>query len=165
MEAKPSNLQETLAQAENAHWLDCPNCNWGLRLASIFLDSIFIYLILHAIDRLFLAISIHETALQIQSQPFPISVVEYFLKAGFLFLYLVFSVSVWGSTLGKRLLGIRIVDANSGANLSIPRVLICLAWFFATHIVSIGVGIFRPDHRAFHDLTTNSLVKKVRGRQ
>lgn len=164
MEIKPSNLQETLTQAENEHWLDCPNCGWGLRLASIILDTIFIYLVLHGIDRLFLAVTLHENTLKLQNYSFLIALFELFFKASFLFLYLVFSVVFWGGTLGKLLLGIRIVDARDGSNLTISTVSIRLVWVFVTHLVSIGIGFYRPDHRAFHDVLTNSVVKKVRGR-
>ena len=53
-------------------------------------------------------------------------------------LYFVWSEVRWGQTLGKRAIGLRVVDARSGDNLSVWQSIIRLAFF---HIGTIGLFI------------------------
>lgn len=158
-------LKETLELAEQEHWLDCPNANWALRLASLVLDGIFIYLFVHSLDQLVETISFHNGHLRSNTFFFVLGMVEVLVRAAFVFVYLVVSTHLWGVTLGKFLLGLRLVDEKTGRTLSLGRICSRLFWGVTTNVVSVGVSIYRKDHRSLHDLLTQSVVKRTRGRQ
>ena len=164
MKLKQSALKETLDLAEQEHWLDCPNAGWAMRLASLTLDAIFIYIFVHFLGRLVDTIHFHKGANLENDLYFALGLAEFSLRVGFVFLYLVVSSHLWGSTLGKFLLGLRLVDEKTGGTLSIARVCTRLFWGLAANFLTVLVLIVRPDHRSLHDLLTNSIVKRTRGR-
>jgi uncharacterized RDD family membrane protein YckC len=166
-EGTPS-IQEALSQAEQEHWLERPNAPLAIRLASFVLDLIFIYLFIHGQHRLLQALSIYsatstQTTLFLLN-PFFLGFVDIFVRTSFLFFYLVFSVSHFGGTLGNLLLGLRVVDDQSGRKLSLARSTTRLLFGVSTNLLSLSVAMSRPDGRTLHDLLSRTIIKKIRGR-
>lgn len=164
MKLDQTALKETLDLAEQEHWLDCPNANWALRLASSLLDCIFIYLAIHTLHKLVETVSFHSSYLKGSTLSFLLGMAEILLRGVFVFLYLIMSSNLWGATLGKLLLGLRLVDEKTGGPLTMGRVCSRVFWGVSTNVFSILVAIFRKDQRFLHDLLTESVVKKTRGR-
>lgn len=77
--------------------------------------------------------------------------------------YFVLLHGLTGQTLGKRLLGARVVTAE-GAPLGFPRALIRQAAWLASVPLGIGylVAAVRADRRALHDLLAGTRVARVR---
>ena len=165
-EASP-NIQEALSQAEQEHWLERPNAPVALRLACFVLDLIFIYLFIHGEHRLLQTLSIYSATAAHATfllNPFFLGFLDIFLRTSFLFFYLIFSVSHFGGTVGKLLLGLRVVDSESGEKLSLTRSTSRLLFGLSTNLLSASVAMSRPDGRTLHDLLSRTHVKKVRGR-
>jgi len=166
-EATP-NIQEALSQAEQEHWLERPNAPLAIRLASFVLDMIFIYLFIHGQHRLLQALSIYSAtsnhSLVFLLNPFFLGFLDVFVRTGFLFFYLVFSVSQFGGTVGNLLLGLRVIDAQSGRTLTLGRSISRLLFGLSTNLLSLAVAMSRPDGRSLHDLLSKTIIKKVRGR-
>lgn len=162
------DIQGALSQAEQEHWLERPNAPLALRLASFVLDAIFIYLFLHGFHRLVQAIALHSATWGYSKSflfnPFFLGFMDVFLRTVFLFCYLVLSVSVLGGTMGKLLLGLRVIDESSGKTLAVTRAISRLAFGLATNLLSLAVAMSRPDGKSLHDLLSRTVIKKVRGR-
>lgn len=166
-EAAP-NIQAALSQAEQEHWLERANAPLALRLASLILDLIFIYLFSHSLHRIIEALSLYS-ATNIENQsflmnPFFLGFVDVFFRTGFIFFYLIVAVSTWGGTLGNLLLGLRVIDAQSGKKLNLTRTTNRLLFALATNVLSLAVAMSRPDCKWLHDLLSKTVTKKVRGR-
>ncbi len=81
--------------------------------------------------------------------------------------FLVGEASPWQATVGKRLLGIRVVD-NDGNRLSLPHALgrtaaRCVA--AAPSFLGYAVAVMTPEHLAVHDLMSGTLVIRKRLQQ
>ncbi|HTD28480.1 MAG TPA: RDD family protein [Xanthomonadaceae bacterium] len=77
--------------------------------------------------------------------------------------FVVCESSAWQATLGKRLLGIKVVDAN-GARISAGRALgrfvaASLSWL--TLNVGHAMAAIKPEHRALHDYVADTRVENV----
>jgi uncharacterized RDD family membrane protein YckC len=160
-------VTEALLEAERGHWLDCPYASLSLRVAAVLLDLIFIYLVSHGLDRLFESLGMHGPNLLPQSKalfsPFLLGFFQLFLKLSFFSLYLVWSVCFLGGTLGKLLLGLRVVNSDTGHFLSFSAAVLRFLLVLFTNIVSLAVVMTRPDRKGLHDLWCKSAVKKIRG--
>lgn len=176
MELKPlkpdttaaESLQAVLAQAEEEHWLERPNAPLVLRGASFFLDLIFIYLITHSIQKLLGALAFYvsesETFTSYPSLPLLFGFLDIGFQLSFIFFYLVLSVCDWGGTLGKLLLGLRVINAHTGKKLDIPQTSVRLLLGLITNVLSLAVALSRPDRNTLHDQLAGSVVKRVRGK-
>jgi uncharacterized RDD family membrane protein YckC len=96
--------------------------------------------------------------------PFFLGFLDIFVKTSFLFFYSIFSVSQFGGTVGNLLLGLRVVDDQSGQKLSLIRSMTRLIFGLSTNLLSLSVAMSRPDGRTLHDLLSRTIIKKVRGR-
>ena len=80
------------------------------------------------------------------------------------FPYICVSHLKWGQTLGKRAVGIQVVDEVPGEALSAGQVIERFFWAVASHLF-LGAGFiiaaFHPKKRALHDLTCKTLVVHV----
>jgi len=177
MEKKVSNsaqtefvtIHDTLTKAEEEHWLDCPNAPLGLRLASLTLDLIFLFLVTQGIHKIFQALTFYSSSLNahlpgVFDQVF-LGFVDVFLRVSFVFVYTTICVCEFGGTVGKILLGLRVIDAKTGRELNLSRVIIRLSIAILTNFLSIAVALARRDGLALHDTLCQSVVKKVRGRK
>lgn len=162
-------IQETLSRAQQEHWLDCPNAPLGPRLASLMLDCIFIYLATQGLHKIFQALSFYSPMLNAQMpgmfDQVLLGFLEILLRLGFVFVYLTICVCEFGGTLGKLLLGLRVVDSTTGRELSLSRVILRLSVAIFTNFLSLATAMARKDRLALHDLLCQSTVKKVRGRK
>lgn len=163
------NIHETLSRAQHEHWLDCPNASLGLRLASLTLDFIFIYLVTQGLHKIFQALSFYSGALNAHIpglfDQVLLGFLDIFLRTGFLFVYLTISVCEFGGTVGKILLGLRVVDSQTGRELTLSRVILRLSVALLTNFLSIATAMARKDHLALHDVLCRTAVKKVRGKK
>lgn len=177
--AKPRTISETLAMAERDHLLDCPTADFMTRCAATALDSILMYLLLSSTQNFFealreyfpgeafmLTLNAPSWVMALwKSGPSGLNYLSSVAKIGFLYLYSIWSISRFGGTPGKLLLGLRVLDETNGHFLPIYRVV--LREFVARPLsfISLGLGIVcmlvRKDRRTLHDALTRSVVKRV----
>lgn len=154
----PFALEETLSLAEKLHDLDRPNAPLSLRFACRALDAIFVYLLINGMEKLFQALS------PVFENGFLLGYVDLLFRLAFLFGYTVLVSAEFGGTLGQVLLGVKVIDSKTGEKLSVGISCLRLLWLLATNILSLIVALTRKDRRCLHDLVSNTVVKKVRGR-
>ena len=163
------NIHETLSKAQHEHWLDCPNASVGLRLASLTLDIIFVYLVTQGLHKIFQALSFYSPTLNAHApgifDQVLLGFMDIFLRVSFLFVYFTISVCELGGTVGKLLLGLRVVDSETGKELNLSRVILRLSIALLTNFLSVATAMARKDHLPLHDVLCKSAVKKVRGRK
>lgn len=177
--AKPRTISETLAQAEQDHLLDCPTADFMIRCAATALDSIFIYLLLSSTQNFFEALLEYfpsqafamslggpDWVLSLwRSGPDGINYLSSVTKIGFVYLYSIWSISRFGGTPGKLLLGLRVLDDENGHFLPTSRVFVreLLARPLSFFILGGGFAamLVRKDRRTLHDVITHSVVKRV----
>lgn len=152
------SLQQTLSEAQKLHELERPFAPLSLRFASRILDTIFLYLLINSIDKLFQAVTPHF------ENVFLLGYLNLLLQVVFIFTYGVLISSEFGGTLGQLLLGLKVIDSETGEKLSAVRTCWRLVWLFATNVVALLVASVRKDGRGLHDVVCNTVVKRVRGR-
>ena len=168
--ASRRSVVDVLNEAEEQHFLDCPNADYFQRAAAIILDCIFLFLVGSAVQKL---TNVLIDMMQGSGTPVSHSTIALILsiktafQVFFWYLSQIWWVARFGASLAKLILGLRIVDSSSGANLSLPKVflrevVLKLGFFVAT----AGLICLRPllakDHLPFHDAISNSIVKKTR---
>jgi len=175
---KRNSISQALAEAERDHLLDCPNADYFLRAEALVLDAILLYLMWKGIHHGCTLIGtqlipwVHAT-LGIQgeflSSPETLMAhVALLLQIGVLFAHLVWSTSCYGGSPGKLLLGLRVIDIADGRLLDLGR---CTLREIVGKSISFGafgfgalLPLVREDHRALHDLMSQSVVKRVHGK-
>ncbi len=175
---KQRSVSDTLLEAEQEHYLDCPNADVLSRAAALLLDIILCTLASSAIHHFSsaLATSIGSTPLLSPSAIDPSQwanqaqkvglYLSWVLKVTVYYLYLIWAVQQYGGTPAKLLLGLRVLEDNSGEKLSYGSVLLREALLKPLSIASLvgcATALLRKDKRALHDLMSRSVVKKVRG--
>ncbi|NBX93909.1 MAG: hypothetical protein EBQ85_11825 [Proteobacteria bacterium] len=160
-------VRNALWEAEREHWLDCQNAPLSTRLASSVLDIIFVYLVSHGFTKLVRQLVVHGPRLAPDHQnlfdPQIWTVIDLAIRISFLVLYLTWSVSFFGGTLGKLLLGLRVIDCQTGHPLTYRASLFRGIASVGMNVLVLFTLFIRPDRRGLHDLFSNSVVKKVRG--
>lgn len=157
-EEQALDLQQTLSEAQKLHELERPFAPLSLRFAGRILDGIFVYLIVNSIDKLFQAATPHF------ENVFLLGYLDLFLRVVFIFTYGVLISAEFGGSLGQLLLGLKVIDSETGEKLSAVRTCWRLVWLFATNVVTLLVASIRKDGRGLHDIVCNTVVKRVRGR-
>jgi uncharacterized RDD family membrane protein YckC len=164
---------ETLTEAEQDHWLDCPDADLPLRSAGFLLDVIFFSIASSGIHHLSGAVlSLHNAVASSLTEPLSsfipllILYLSWSLKTIAGFLYFVWTVSRFGGTPAKLLLGLRVVDSSHGGKLTLGQAVLrevvgkfLFGWFMAFTITGVATGQIR----AFQDWLAKSVVKKVHG--
>ncbi len=171
---KKKSVSDALLEAEQEHYLDCPNADIPLRSAALLLDGILFSIALSGIGRL---LDTAQSALPFVIGSFvetrtPLAVliamyVAWLLKTLTLVLYFVWSVSRFGGSAAKLIMGLRVVDVHSGACLTYHQALLRELVFkpiSAISLVGAALAFLRDDRRTLHDLLSRSTVKRVRGR-
>ncbi len=167
-------MVETLLEAEQEHYLDCPNADVPIRSAALLLDVILFSLALsgihHLIETVKASIPLVVTSFALPQNAGVLALgVAYFswlLKTAALVLYFVWSIMRFGGSPAKLLMGLRIVDAKSGEKLTYPRAFLREALGKPIGVLTLFgalTSLIRPDRKAAHDLLSGSVVKKVRG--
>ena len=165
------SISDTLVEAEEEHFLDCPNADFLVRAAALVLDAILFFLIYSALGRLqhlfgaYLAPDFPGAPLT--DAEMALNYATWLLRALAFYAFFIWTVSAFGATPGKLLLGLRIVDVSTGRKLSMTRVLLRESGKVGLAVVTVGGGFltvaFRKDSRALHDLLLRSVVKRIHG--
>ncbi len=178
--SRPKTISEALAEAEHDHFLDCPDADFYIRTGAILLDGILFWLLWSGIHHTFTSVgpSLLATAerLSLFHQIFPPSdgplrpeqilpFMEHVAHGLLFFLYFCATLSAFGGSPGKLLLGLRVVDSKSGAKLSFGRAIFreLFGKILSTLPLAIGWGMafVREDTRALHDLAAGTVVKRT----
>lgn len=169
------SINDTLSEAEHDHFLDCPNADLFIRIAATLLDGILFFLLASGVEhsssaiagasaqisKIFFAASVNSQEIQ-QIVLVGAQVFQFVLG----YLYFFITVTLFGGSPAKLLLGLRVLDASSGKKLTPVRAM-ARELLRGIGLMAGGIGpllaLLRKDHLALHDLTTNTVVKKVHG--
>lgn len=169
------SVSDTLAEAEHDHFLDCPNADFFIRVGSCILDGILFFLMFSGINHVSNAAAaiLPQVYAYFGTLPIPIEQLRQAVLYGakvvqllWIYVYFLWTVAMFGGTPAKLLLGLRVLDANSGQKLSIPRAFLrelARAISLAPGGLGCILGFIRRDRLTFHDLTTNTVVKRIHG--
>lgn len=167
--SKRRSIEDALVEAEELHYLECPNADSGTRLAALVLDSIFIFIVVSAINRLSgLALNVLQPpdaelspATVALAQAIRISLIAFVWYAS-----QIWSTVRYGGSPAKLILGLRIIDVETGGNIGFAQVWLREALKIASFAGTAGlvavVPLKRSDRRALHDLLSGAALKKVR---
>ena len=172
--AKPRTLSETLVEAEEDHFLDCPTADYPVRAAALLLDVIFFSLANSGIQNFFDTIEsyalhvLHIGTLDPTGRT--IALIALYLalvtKVTAGYLYFIWSINRFRGSAGKLLLGLRVVSSQTGQPLRPSVALLRETVGKAASVLSV-VGIilplFRDDVEMIHDKLAQSVVKKLHG--
>ncbi|MSP18083.1 MAG: RDD family protein [Bdellovibrionales bacterium] len=178
-----TSIAEELEKAEEEHFKNCPDAAFSIRLASVCVDGILAYLAVTGLHSICGALDLHlshitqsswgqqipkVTAVFLENRAAYIALyIELTLKIMFFYFYFVASTAFSGGTPGKLLLGIRVLNMNTGKKLDTQKALLRLVIAVSSNLVSCGIIYFfipfNDRKRAFHDELTHTVVKKVYG--
>mgnify|MGYP006273007337 CR=1 FL=1 len=178
-----SKIFEELERAEEDHFKNCPNAEFMIRLASTVVDLILSYLAItglqnlsralevflsHAADYFISNPSIHYLGSLIATHSTDISFIfEITLKIFFVYCYYVLSTCFSGGTPGKLLLGLKVLNRETGKKLRPGEAFIRMALAALCTLASGGISYlyiaFNKDQQSLHDRLTQSCVKKIHG--
>lgn len=166
---KNPTIADTLSDAEHDHVLDCPNAEPTLRASAFLIDIFFFFLAASGSHHL---VNLSVAAATMLSAD-PIWVAQTFVlqlalrRVALIALaygYFVWTLPQFGGTPGKILLGLRIVDDESGGLIqSGTAVMREILWKTLTVISIFGIftPLFRTDRKMLHDLFSGTCVKKI----
>lgn len=170
---KKRSVADTLLEAEQEHYLDCPNADIPIRSAALLLDLILFSIATsgmhHLIETVRNSVPFFISAFAEPATPIVVLLITYFawvVKTAAFVLYFVWSVSRFGGSPAKLIMGLRVVDAQTGDRLNYQRAFVreVLAKPFGLLLlVGAVMAVSREDRRALHDLIAHSTVKRVRG--
>lgn len=157
------SVSDTLTEAEEDHFLDCPNADFFVRTAAFLLDGIFLFLSGFGLHRLFEAASL--VLVPTESFQIFLGAFSFALEASLLYFYL-WSLHHWGASPAKLLFGLRVLNSLSGRRLRFSEV--CFREFLGKGLSLVSLAgfflpLFRQDRLALHDLISHSIVKRVHG--
>lgn len=165
---KKKTIREALLEAEEDHYLDCPDAGALIRLAAFVIDAIFIFLALTTTTKIFRALAYPTADLadsSIQTKWLLYSAEVAFQVLCF-YLMEIETLVLFGATPGKVLFGLRVINLHTGSRLSLAQAILrelVLKWCLA--IASLGVSLLYPitrkDRRALYDVVTGSTVKTI----
>lgn len=170
---RKKSIADTLLEAEQEHYLDCPNADLPIRSAALLLDVILFSLASSGIHHFIETTKNSVPALLgFVAEPaapvivFGITYLAWLLKTLALFLFFVWSMMRFGGSPAKLLMGLRVVDAETGERLDYRMAILRepIGKVFGT-LLAFGpiTALFRKDRRTAHDLLSRSVVKRVRG--
>lgn len=184
IQSKPkASVIETLQEAEENHFLDCPNAELRLRFAATLLDCLLSTLAISGIQHLCTALQAHLGHIPIPESAEHASVSEFLimlnanaylissyafigLKVAFAYFYFVWSLAFVGGSPGKLLLGLRVINIKRGTPPNFASALLReVTKIFGVAVIAGAVPVLmRPDRRAAHDLLCRTVVKRIHGR-
>lgn len=177
------SIEKELEKAEEAHLQTCPEADFSVRIAAFLVDCILTYLAISGLKNLGQAMNVFlyhgpssswgvyigETLIAWLSQhSAQISATfEITSKVIFVFIYFITSTVISGGTPGKLLLGLRVLDSETGKKIGAAKTLTRYFLAIAFGIGSMGMiyvsGLLSADKRALHDRIVRTAVKKVHG--
>jgi uncharacterized RDD family membrane protein YckC len=170
-QSRPKSVSETLLEAEEEHYLDCPNADIWTRSAALILDAIFLFLLATGLKRMMGAVVLGP----LFGQPNQvsrdvmvlISSIQIALQVMLFYFLDIWAVSYYGGSPAKLILGLQVINRTNGKRLNLAQAI--LREFIGKLILeplSCGFGIilplFRHDSRMLHDIISGSEVKKTR---
>ena len=168
---RAKTISEALNEAEDDHFLDCPDADFWIRTGAILLDGIFFYLLWNGIKHTFSSMGPAVVAYFNLNAILPLpmeQIVPFFIHVAHGFLYFSYfcaTLAQFGGSPGKLLLGLRVVDAKTGGKLHFGRAIVreLFGKVLSTLPLAIGWGmvLIRTDMRALHDLVAGTTVKRV----
>lgn len=93
---------------------------------------------------------------------------ELILKASYNLIFLIYMIIAWiffdAQTLGQKIIGVKVVETNSGENIKIQQVFLRIFGYMTCNLM-LGIGFltmfFRKDNRGLHDLISFTSVINV----
>jgi uncharacterized RDD family membrane protein YckC len=160
------SLRDMLVEAEEDHYLDCPNADFPTRAAAFVLDAMFLFLAITAIERIFHALARPTAEDAHNAMMILVFSIQSALQILIFYLLEIESLVLFGGTPGKLLTGLRVIDLHSGGKLTFVQALmreVVGKWILGPLTIGIGpiLPLIRNDHLALHDLISRSAVKKV----
>ena len=176
---RPKTISEALLEAEDDHFLDCPNADFWIRTGAFLLDAIFFWLLWSGIHHTFSSMGpnlvanlerltlfskfLSHQGLFSSKQLLPFF--EHVCHGFLIFLYFCATLSSFGGSPGKLLLGLRVVDAQTGSRIGFGRAIYREIFGKMLSTITLGLGwgmvLIRRDTRALHDLTARTTVKRI----
>lgn len=166
-------LADTLRDARNDHFLDCPDADFPSRAAAFLLDLIFFSLTTTAIHQLgqtiissLVALSAGGDAATSSMSLLGIAYASWILKSIACWTYYVWTLPQFGGSPAKLLLGLRVIDQDHGDYPSFGRAFFreCLGKGLGVITGTSVVPLLRiPSKTPFHDWITRTRVKRVQG--
>ncbi len=157
------SITDALNEAEEDHYLDCPNAEPLSRGAATFLDILFLIVLFYGIN---LIINAAAITLRISQVNYSIlNAIKFALVSTCVYVY-IWSVRALGGSPAKILMGLRIINVHSGRRLSYARAIIrelIAKPLSILCIIGILLPLIRKDGHALHDLMVGSVVKRVLG--
>lgn len=177
------SIEKELERAEEAHLQTCPEADFSVRIAAFLVDCILAYLAISGLKNLSQAMSVFlshgpssswggyvgETLIVWLSQhSAQISAAfEITSKVTFVFIYFITSTAISGGTPGKLLLGLRVLDSETGKKISsaktLTRYVLAITFGFGSMGLIYVSGLLSTNKRALHDRIVRTAVKKVHG--
>lgn len=164
-------IAEMLAEAEDDHYLDCPDAEPLARAAAFVLDLIFLLVLWGAFTKIYKTVFVAAIVRHFFPTLTPeftilIGALELACEAVLLFYFLVWPTANFGGTPAKLLFGLRVIDSDTGRSLNVMRSAgreILGKLILAPLTLGYGAAMIkrRADRRALHDLLVGSSVKRV----
>lgn len=168
-------IAEMLREAEDDHYLDCPDAEPLARAAAFVLDIIFLLILWGAFTRIYRAVIVNGIVRSLFPNFTPeftilLNAVEIAMEAVLLFYFLVWPTSNFGGTPAKLLFGLRVIDSDTGHTLNIVRAALReIVGKLVVVPLTLGYGAamikLRLDRRGLHDVFSGSSVKRVHVRK
>lgn len=163
-----TSVADALQQAEEDHFRDCPDAGFLIRAAACLLDLIFLFLILSTINRLAIALAaltLPDSATSDGNLPTLFSAALLATDATLAYFYSIWTVLRFGGSPAKLLLNLQVIDAPTGGRLGVHRAILREWVGKLLSLGALGAGFLLPlvrkDHRALHDLLSQSAVKNI----
>ncbi|MCB0404536.1 MAG: RDD family protein [Bdellovibrionales bacterium] len=160
----PRSVQDALDEAEEDHFVDCPEAPYLLRAAAAILDGIFLTIGLTSFNRLTMALFVYfgnsDGSVPVLFSSFVIA-----SDVTLVYVYSLWTVHRFGGSPAKLVFNLRVVDKETGKRLELYRIFLRETLGKALSLAILGLGFLMPlirhDQRALHDLICSSSVKKI----
>ncbi|MCB0417099.1 MAG: RDD family protein [Bdellovibrionaceae bacterium] len=161
---RPRSLQDALDEAEEDHFVDCPEAPYLLRAAAAILDTIFLTIGLTSFNRVATALFVYFGT---SDGTVPVLFSSFVIASDvtLVYVYCLWTVHRFGGSPAKLLFNLRVVDTETGKRLELYQIFLRETVGKALSLALLGFGFFLPlirhDQRALHDLICSSSVKKI----
>lgn len=164
---EPRSIEEVLSQAEEDHYLECPNADITTRAAALLLDCILFSLLSSGLHQFYVAADGYMESFEAsQSLRFSVHYGIWSLKFAAGYFYFIWSLFQYGGTPAKLLMGLRVLEQETGKHLNqsqaITREILGKAISIGS-VFGILLPLVRKDRKAMHDLMCLTVVKKIHG--
>lgn len=158
------SLKEALEEAEEDHFVDCPEAPYLLRAAACILDAIFLVLAITSFNRLAMAFFVYFSQ---EAREAPVLFSSFVIASDvtLIYIYSLWTVHRFGGSPAKLLFNLRVVEVSTGKKLEFYSIFVREVFGKPLSLVLLGLGFLMPlirdDRRTLHDLICSSTVKKI----